>query len=106
MDGRAGRAGAEPLTGRKLPGWLAGAGFHVQVDLLDRLTPPSPLRFELLRGLPLDVAEQAALQCAEAAGAALDSRLLVVHLPMFLVTAEKRYPSTDCRKYDVAIAGS
>jgi len=31
------RAGADPLTGRKLPGWLSGAGFDVRADLLDHL---------------------------------------------------------------------
>jgi len=91
------RAGAEPLMGRKLPGMLTAAGFSVRVDLLDRLMPPSAVRFELLRGLPLEPAERHALAEAEAAdgrlaaaGQADDSDPRVAHLPVFLVTAIKQ----------------
>ena len=82
------RAGADPCIGRKLPGILAAAGFRVRVDLLERLMPPSPLRFDLLDGLPLDEAERAALARAEKADALLDDSSPVVHLPMFLILAE------------------
>jgi SAM-dependent methyltransferase len=84
------RAGADPLIGRKLPGLAAAAGLRVRVDLLERLERPSPARFDLLRGLPLTEAEQGALRRIEAADAACADCDRVVHLPMFLVTAEKR----------------
>ena len=81
------RAGADPRAGRKLPGTLAAAGFHVRVDLLDRLSRPSPARFDLLRGLPLSDQEEQTLRRIEAAEAACVDAERVVHLPMFLVTA-------------------
>ena len=83
------RAGAEPQVGRKLPGLLAAAGFEVRVDLLDRLTPPSSARFDLLRDLPLDENERRALGQIEQADAACEDPGRVVHLPIFLVTATR-----------------
>lgn len=83
------RAGADPLVGRKLPGYLASAGFSARVDLLDRLEPPSSERFDFLRGLPLDEREQAALRQIEAADQSCREPDKVVHLPVFLVTATK-----------------
>jgi SAM-dependent methyltransferase len=83
------RAGADPRTGRKLPGLLAAGGFRVRVDLLDRLVGPSRERFDLLRELPLTEGELQALRRIEAADAACDDAGRVVHLPMFLVTALK-----------------
>ena len=82
------RAGADPCVGRKLPGILAAAGFHVHVDLLDRLMPPSPLRFDLLGGLPLNDDEDRRLQQAVQADALLTDSSRAVHLPMFLILAE------------------
>jgi SAM-dependent methyltransferase len=85
------RAGADPLTGRKLPGMLASQGFTVRADLLPELLPPSPVRFDFLRGLPLTRREQRALQRAEQHAAALiDSWAQVVHLPFVLVTATRQ----------------
>ncbi|MBN1588839.1 MAG: methyltransferase domain-containing protein [Pirellulales bacterium] len=92
------RAGADGSIGRKLPGILAAAGFGaVRVDLLDRLVEPSPARFELLAGLPLEPAEQEARAMAQAADARLAAAKAsstcgshVVHLPVFLVVAGKR----------------
>jgi SAM-dependent methyltransferase len=81
------RAGADGRVGRRLPGLLGRAGFRVRVDLLDRLTPPSPLRFELLRGLPLTDDEIGQLDAIIAADAACDDSQRVAHLPVFLVTA-------------------
>ena len=78
------RAGGDPLVGRKLPGLLRRAGWDVRVDLLDRLEPPSPTRFDLLRGLPLDADQRATLDHI----AALSTDALV-HLPLFLITATK-----------------
>lgn len=83
------RAGVEPEIGRRLPGLLAAAGFKVQADLLDQLDPPSPRRFDLLRGLPLDHEEQAMLARIQAADRAVSDEVRVVHLPVFLVTATK-----------------
>ena len=67
---------------------LRAAGFDVRVDLLDQLTPPSPVRFELLAGLPLMENEKAALERIRRIDASLGDSPRVVHLPMFLVTAE------------------
>ncbi len=83
------RAGADPVVGRKLPVLLTNAGWKVHVELLDRVPPPSPARFDLLRGLPLTDDEQKTLDQIEAADAALGNAARVVHLPMFLVAAEK-----------------
>jgi len=90
------RAGADPCVGRKLPALLAAAGFEVRVDLLDRLEPPSPLRFDLLSELPLTEAERAALDRARRADASLEGVPRVAHLPMFLVTAEVSMRRSGC----------
>jgi len=86
LDGL-GRAGADPLVGRRLPGLLTAAGFGVRVDLLDRLEPPSALRLELLGELPLTDDERSFLAAVRQADAALDASAKVAHLPMFLITA-------------------
>lgn len=85
------RAGADPLIGRKLPGLLAAQGFEVRVDLLAELAPPSPLRFELLRGLPLTPAEQQRLRAIEAEEATKETGpwAQVVHLPFILATGTR-----------------
>jgi SAM-dependent methyltransferase len=81
------RAGADPHVGRRLPGVLTDAGFETRVDLLDRLTPPSPVRFDLLRGLPLTDDENKRLDKIIAADRACKETRRVVHLPVFLVEA-------------------
>ena len=81
------RAGAEPQLGRHLPGLLSENGFEVRVDLLDRLTPPSTLRFDLLRGLPLTESETKQLDKVIVADDECRDAQRVVHLPIFLVTA-------------------
>jgi SAM-dependent methyltransferase len=84
------RAGAEPLVGRILPGMLARQGFEVRADLLPELLPPSPARFDLLRGLPLTRREQRALRRAERAAATLnDSWRQIAHLPFVLLSATR-----------------
>ena len=83
------RAGADPQVGRKLPGLASAAGLRVRVDLLARLDCPSPARFDLLRGLPLTDVERETLRRIKAADAACAECHRVVHLPMFLITAEK-----------------
>lgn len=77
------RAGAEPLIGRRLPGLLTHQGFQVQIRLLDEVAPPSPLRFEFLRTLPLTDEETAVLHHIEQS--TITPQL--VHLPFMLVTA-------------------
>ncbi len=84
------RVGADPLVGRKLPGVLTAQGFAVRVDLLSELVPPSPLRFDLLRGLPLTREEQQILETVESEAAHRSGAWgQVVHLPFVLVTATK-----------------
>ncbi len=83
------RAGADPEVGRKLPGLFAGAGFRVHVELLDRLAPPSASRFTMLRGLPLTSDELQQLTAIEEA-AASSPEPTVAHLPLFVLTAERR----------------
>jgi SAM-dependent methyltransferase len=83
------RAGADPLTGRRLPAVLTAAGFEVRVDLLDRLEPPSSLRLDLLAELPLTAEEHPRLAAVRQADALVPATEKVVHLPMFLITARK-----------------
>jgi SAM-dependent methyltransferase len=84
------RSGADPEIGRKLPGLLHAAGFNVRVDLLDRLEPPSPTRFQFLHGLSLTEDERQTLRHIEAADARASGPGHVAHLPMFFITATKR----------------
>lgn len=84
-----GRAGADPLVARRLPGLLAATGFEVRVDLLDRLEPPSPLRLELLAELPLTDDERRRLSAIGRTDAATLPAAKTVHLPMFLATARR-----------------
>ena len=83
------RSGARPQVGRELPSLLANRGFEVQVDLIERLQPPSPARFQLLRELPLTKEEEAELAEIEERSGALSEWELIVHLPFFLVTARR-----------------
>ena len=81
------RCGGDPQVGRKLPGLLRAAGFSVRIDLPERLDPPSPLRLEFLRQLPLSESECKTLEDAEAQSVA--ARDILAHLPVFLLTATK-----------------
>jgi SAM-dependent methyltransferase len=83
------RAGADPNIGRKLRAMLRPPQWKVEVDLLDRLVPPSPLRFDLLKELPLTEAEKKGVSATEAAEATLAESAKVVHLPMFIVIGER-----------------
>jgi SAM-dependent methyltransferase len=83
------RAGADPCIGRKLPGMLEQPGWKIEVDLLDRLMPPSPIRFVLLEELPLTDEEKTTLSRIKAADAALAEFVKVVHLPMFIIIGER-----------------
>ena len=85
-----GRAGADPLIGRALPGLLAARGFTVNVGFFESLYAPAMARFDFLRDLPLTVAEALVLETIETE--ALVRRrpwAQIAHLPFFLVTALK-----------------
>ncbi|MBL8056630.1 MAG: methyltransferase domain-containing protein [Anaerolineales bacterium] len=83
------RAGAEPLIGRRLPGWLAARGFQVRVELLPELAPAEAARFDFLRDLPLTPAERAAVDTAAARDRGLAGWGRLAHLPVLLVTATR-----------------
>jgi SAM-dependent methyltransferase len=82
-------AGADPLTGRKLPSILAHHNLTMRINLLDQLQPPSHLRFNFLRGLPLTPDQQQQLTHIENEAAAILTAHQMAHLPFFLITAEK-----------------
>lgn len=84
------RSKADPAIGRKLPVFLTKAGFEVSTYLLDRLAPPSELRFEFLKELPLTPAEANELHEIIAKSANLGPTQQTVHLPFVLILATKR----------------
>lgn len=86
------RTGADPLIGRKLPSRLAALRFDVRVDLLPQIAPPSPMRFDLLRGLPLTGDERVALQSVEAEISSSHDQEWqhIAHLPFVLITAARK----------------
>jgi SAM-dependent methyltransferase len=81
------RAGGDPYVGRRLPGLLIEAGLSVDVQLLDRLKPPDPARFDFLAELPLTAAEQTAVQRARTAEEQAGTHALA-HLPVLMIYAE------------------
>jgi SAM-dependent methyltransferase len=81
------RAGADPFVGRKLGPLLGEAGFRVQVELAPGVDEPTPDRFELLAGLPLEPPERELLARARAVDAALPAAARFVHLPIYWFTA-------------------
>lgn len=84
------RSGADPLIGRKLPSLLKSVGFKIQTGLIPELLPPSPVRFQFLRGLHLTPEEYKSLETIEYIDKKLSREATqVVHLPFFLVTAIK-----------------
>lgn len=83
------RVGGDPYVGRKLPGLLIEAGLAVEVQLLDRLKPPDPARFDLLAELPLTTAEQTAVQHARTAEEQAGTHAMA-HLPVLMIYAEFR----------------
>jgi len=84
------RAGANIEACRKAPSILEALGFKVRVDLLDRVHPPSPSRFEFLRELHLSDDEGRRLDVCEARSKEAGGWSQLVHLPFMLTTAEKR----------------
>ena len=83
------RCGAVCDVGRRLPGLLENQGFDVSVRLVDHLWPPSPLRFEMLRELPLEQEELVILAAAEARAAELEGWQQIAHLPLFIINARR-----------------
>lgn len=84
------RTGADPEIGRELPAILESFGFTVRIDLLERILPPSPFRFELLRELPLSHIEREKVNHLENLSAQVSGWSQITHLPFILTTAEKR----------------
>lgn len=85
------RAGANPMVGRELPGTLEEAGFNVRVNFFSQLHQPDPKRFQLLRSLPLTEDEIAEVERIDARDKSLGQGWKrVVHLPFFLITANKK----------------
>jgi SAM-dependent methyltransferase len=83
------RAGADPCIGRKLPTFMPQSVWNVEINLLDRMLPPSPTRFELLKELPLTEEEKENLSHIQAADPTIEESARVVHLPLFIILAEK-----------------
>lgn len=84
------RVKADPAIGRKLPIYLANAGFKVSTYLLDQLAHPSELRFEFLKDLPLTQAENEQLHEIMNRSVNLGPAQQTVHLPFFLIIATKK----------------
>jgi SAM-dependent methyltransferase len=83
------RAGANLEASRRAPSILESLGFRVRVDLLDRIHPPSPLRFEFLREMPLTDEEHLQINASEIRSKEAAGWSQLVHLPFMLTTAEK-----------------
>jgi SAM-dependent methyltransferase len=83
------RSGADPFIGRKLPGMLLASDWSVEINLLDRIMPPSQSRYAMLTELPLTPEEKVKLTRIHAADAAMSDSVKVIHLPMFIITAER-----------------
>lgn len=83
------KAGADPFIGRKLPNILSQFNLTMRINLLDELQPPSQLRFDFLRGLPLSPNQQQKLAEIEHLAQTIPAEHQVAHLPFFLITAEK-----------------
>jgi SAM-dependent methyltransferase len=83
------RAGADPDIGRKLPGMLHRPYWSIEVNLLDRVMPPSPVRFALLGELTLTEEEKIELSHIKTADSSLVESAKVVHLPIFIIIGER-----------------
>lgn len=83
------RAGADPYIGRKLPTMFEASQWNVEVNLPNRIMPPSPIRFDFLKGLPLTDEEKERLSKVEALDASLINSQRVVHLPLFIMNCER-----------------
>jgi len=84
------RAGADPFLGRRLPGLLENRGFEIGVHFPERLEPPSPARWNLLRTLAPTPGEEKEIGRLEERERSLSSeKAPVIYLPFFFITAEK-----------------
>ncbi|MCP4358735.1 MAG: class I SAM-dependent methyltransferase [Chloroflexi bacterium] len=84
------RAGAEPEIGRQLPGLLTQTDFQVELNLLNKVLPASPTRFDFLQTLPLAETERSRLnQCANFSDQLTERWAQIAHLPFFLISATK-----------------
>ena len=84
------RAEADPFIGRKLPALFQEPKWSVRVELLPRVFPPSPDRFQFLEDLPLTADEQLELVQIRKNVTEIPAQSQLVHLPYFLLLAEKR----------------
>jgi SAM-dependent methyltransferase len=82
------RAGADPEAALRLPSLLEREGFSMRIDLVERLLPPSPVRFQLLRELPLTSDEIEKVSEIEGRSARASGWSQISHLPFILITAE------------------
>ena len=76
-----GRAGADPLVGRKLPDALTALGLRVTARLTAEISAPDPQRLAFLRELDLTAEERIRLDRAQPA--------TLAYLPLFCVIAER-----------------
>lgn len=85
-----GRAGADPLTGRRLPGAVAAAGLRVEVELLPAPRPFDADALTLLEGLPLTAEERRTVTAiVNELAPARGEWQWFVHVPYFVIVAEK-----------------
>jgi SAM-dependent methyltransferase len=82
------RAGADPEAALRLPPLLERKGFSMRIDLVERLLPSSPVRFQLLRELPLTSDEIEKVNEIEERSAGASTWSQISHLPFILITAE------------------
>ncbi len=83
------RAGADPYIARSIPSALSAAGFSVRTELLPRMMSPQMERFDFLAGLDLTEQEKQHLAGVRAACEKLSPEQQTVHLPFFLIIAER-----------------
>ena len=88
------RAGADPLTGRKLPGLCEAAGLEVWVELVHLPHTADAGATSLFEGLPLTADEACRVEEIAATIQADATRWgIFIHLPYFLIIATKPQPA-------------
>ena len=80
------RSGANPQSGRQLPALFGAEGLAVETFMLDRVTPPDPVRLEFLRELKVTDNESQSIDRLESILQNGD-QLASVHLPYWIVLA-------------------
>jgi len=88
------RSGANPQSGRQLPALFGAEGLAVETFMLDRVTPPDPVRLEFLRELKVTDNESQPVDRLESILQNGD-QLASVHLPYWIVLATN--PPHHCR---------